>query len=362
MAAPVGLDGISFDEQDANLFEIDDARLRADALKHSVLPRLRMLMNVAMAQIREVYQVEALEHSIVSVFPNFRPRRERPLEHYYESAFVGLGGQHRPKWPGFSRRDGKVVHILPFRYAFELDSNGLMIVLENGWLKGLSKESSETLLRFHLDNEEWINALCFASDMTPGNGWSVGEPFVTPLREQYRIRMEQGWYDNHFFSYLRPYPVAGPPLQWLGNDFVNFYPVYHSYLRLALGLPHELNRMIDQLSSWRDRDAKQDEAEDDDGGEQAGGEVKGPGADDLRRVAQTIPVMPALRWQVFQRDGWRCVACGLGSHDEVILHVDHIIPRSRGGADTMENFQTLCQACNLGKSNRDDTDLRRKSG
>ena len=31
---------IEFDEQDANLFKVDDARLRADAIKHSVLPRL----------------------------------------------------------------------------------------------------------------------------------------------------------------------------------------------------------------------------------------------------------------------------------------------------------------------------------
>lgn len=31
------LTGIDFDEQDANLFLVDDARLRADALQHSVL-------------------------------------------------------------------------------------------------------------------------------------------------------------------------------------------------------------------------------------------------------------------------------------------------------------------------------------
>ncbi|WP_346433177.1 HNH endonuclease [Sphaerotilus microaerophilus] len=68
--------------------------------------------------------------------------------------------------------------------------------------------------------------------------------------------------------------------------------------------------------------------------------------------------MPALRWQVFQRDRWKCVACGRGSHDDVILHVDHILPRSRGGTDSLDNFQTLCDRCNIGKSNRDDTDLR----
>jgi 5-methylcytosine-specific restriction endonuclease McrA len=75
-------------------------------------------------------------------------------------------------------------------------------------------------------------------------------------------------------------------------------------------------------------------------------------------AARRVRVMPALRWQVFQRDRWKCVACGRGSHDDVILHVDHILPRSQGGTDSLDNFQTLCDRCNIGKSNRDDTDLR----
>lgn len=82
---------ISFDEQDANLFLVEDARLRADALKHSVLPRLRTLMNEAVALIREIYGIEALEDSIVSVYPNFRPLQESELTMLYEWAFVGLG-------------------------------------------------------------------------------------------------------------------------------------------------------------------------------------------------------------------------------------------------------------------------------
>ncbi|MBK6402708.1 MAG: HNH endonuclease [Rhodocyclaceae bacterium] len=68
--------------------------------------------------------------------------------------------------------------------------------------------------------------------------------------------------------------------------------------------------------------------------------------------------MPAIRWQVFQRDSWKCVACGRTSHDDAILHVDHIVPQSLGGANSLDNYQTLCDTCNIGKSNRDATDLR----
>ena len=49
------LDDITFDKDDANLFQVDDVRLRADALKHSVLPRLRGVMNVAVALIQKIY-------------------------------------------------------------------------------------------------------------------------------------------------------------------------------------------------------------------------------------------------------------------------------------------------------------------
>lgn len=51
---------------------------------------------------------------------------------------------------------------------------------------------------------------------------------------------------------------------------------------------------------------------------------------------------------VYSRDGGRCVYCGSTEN----LHLDHIIPFSRGGATNVENLQLLCQKCNLEKSNK----------
>jgi len=61
------------------------------------------------------------------------------------------------------------------------------------------------------------------------------------------------------------------------------------------------------------------------------------------------PTPKKLRMQVLTRDGYRCCACGRSSAD-VELHVDHIVPVSKGGQDTLSNLQTLCKDCNLGKS------------
>ena len=59
----------------------------------------------------------------------------------------------------------------------------------------------------------------------------------------------------------------------------------------------------------------------------------------------------SLRFDVFNRDNHRCVSCGATSDTET-LHVDHIHPVSKGGLTEMNNLQTLCQSCNLGKSDR----------
>jgi hypothetical protein len=60
-----------------------------------------------------------------------------------------------------------------------------------------------------------------------------------------------------------------------------------------------------------------------------------------------------LRWRVLQRDRFTCRACGASPaiQPEVELHVDHIAPWSKGGATVLENLQTLCSKCNIGKSN-----------
>ncbi|MBI3782921.1 MAG: HNH endonuclease [Deltaproteobacteria bacterium] len=71
--------------------------------------------------------------------------------------------------------------------------------------------------------------------------------------------------------------------------------------------------------------------------------------DPVRRRAPTA----RLRLQVLDRDSFRCVLCGRSPALErgAILHIDHVIPFSRGGPATLDNLRTLCQRCNLGRGN-----------
>lgn len=51
---------------------------------------------------------------------------------------------------------------------------------------------------------------------------------------------------------------------------------------------------------------------------------------------------------IFKRDGHQCVYCP--SSDNLTL--DHVLPRSRGGANSWENLVTCCARCNCKKDNR----------
>jgi 5-methylcytosine-specific restriction endonuclease McrA len=61
-----------------------------------------------------------------------------------------------------------------------------------------------------------------------------------------------------------------------------------------------------------------------------------------------------LRATVLIRDHCLCRMCGAGPGKDlgVTLHVDHIVPWSKGGKTVLENLQTLCAMCNIGKGDQ----------
>lgn len=68
-----------------------------------------------------------------------------------------------------------------------------------------------------------------------------------------------------------------------------------------------------------------------------------------------------LRYQALKKYGAKCQCCGR-KPPQVILHVDHINPKS-GYPElclTLDNLQILCEDCNLGKG-VDHTDWRKRA-
>jgi len=57
------------------------------------------------------------------------------------------------------------------------------------------------------------------------------------------------------------------------------------------------------------------------------------------------------RDEIFARDGFRCVYCGV-VHPAAVLTLDHVQPRLRGGDRTAGNIVTACRPCNVLKGHR----------
>jgi 5-methylcytosine-specific restriction endonuclease McrA len=63
-------------------------------------------------------------------------------------------------------------------------------------------------------------------------------------------------------------------------------------------------------------------------------------------------IVPLTRKAVFARDGGRCVYCGAAA-----TSLDHVVPRSRGGAHAWDNVVSACGRCNHVKADRGIAEL-----
>jgi len=336
------IESLSFDEDDQQLFYIDDLRLKADALRHSVLPKLQLMTNHAIAEIHNIYEIDVFDDSHITKAPNFRKKRENKLTVDYDMVLCGLEGKRiKNKWFGAKRKDGKEPQIMPFKFTFCFSDKGLFTSL---WMrpKMLTDETYHKYMVYILEESDRITNFCFYSN------FKLNLPsLLNSTKENIEWMKSEKKYYHSYHSTIRSFPISSSDIKYLIEDYAIFYYLYQQYLTIAKGEKPKLD-LLQKLYDWSQK---------------ASVEERNPKPDlDLNQIkeaaAQKVKVMPSLRWLVFQRDDWKCVSCGRSSHDNVILNMDHILPRSKGGPDRIDNLQTLCWECNIGKSNRDDTDLR----
>jgi hypothetical protein len=77
----------------------------------------------------------------------------------------------------------------------------------------------------------------------------------------------------------------------------------------------------------------------------------------LRIYTRSIP--PSWRSQLLDKANHKCHHCGAELSARKV-HIDHIVPFSKGGDTVLSNLQALCGPCNLAKGNRDDSTERGK--
>lgn len=73
---------------------------------------------------------------------------------------------------------------------------------------------------------------------------------------------------------------------------------------------------------------------------------------DYNKKEQRKLMTKDLRDKIAARDNYTCKQCGKYMPDGVGLHIDHIVPISKGGKSVPSNLQVLCSKCNGSKSAR----------
>ena len=73
-----------------------------------------------------------------------------------------------------------------------------------------------------------------------------------------------------------------------------------------------------------------------------------------RKTLRTRTIPLGMRYDVLRRDHFKCLLCGNSPSIDptCVLHVDHVVSWSEGGDTIMTNVRSLCQRCNVGKSNK----------
>lgn len=346
------LENITLDEEDAALFNLKgDFLLKAKAIKYSILPKLNVLLEETLSRIRKIYGIEVFnQNSIIHSAPNFREKRENELKVDYTYAFWGLGASRLPIWEGFKRVDNKPAKIIPYIIGYQFDNYGLSLVFNPlRYELKYTKETNELFLNFLLENIGYIQTIQSIAKMSPQIYMFNDENNIKPFNEIIEDCKNENIYDLMFSRSIKC-PLDYNELNSMIQSFVIFFPVYHSMLEIAKDKKCLFKNIISKLN-YENLIADYQNIEN----------------INLSKTKETINieidetkfVKAGIRWQVFERDDFKCVACGKSAHEGAILHVDHIKPKSKGGSNTMENYQTLCHLCNIGKSNKSEKDLRK---
>ena len=72
---------------------------------------------------------------------------------------------------------------------------------------------------------------------------------------------------------------------------------------------------------------------------------------DIERITFTPSIRKEIKKKLYDNQEGKCNGCGT-EFEIRHFHIDHIIPKSKGGGDYIDNYQLLCGNCNSIKGNR----------
>jgi 5-methylcytosine-specific restriction endonuclease McrA len=339
---PIKIADIRFEVKDVEIFSIPDIKTRLDTLQNYFFPRLEGLMHDTVELIQEIYGLYPYDRMTITYRPSHRAKARRNVD--YGEVHIGLRG----RWDR-SEQLAAIASLL----IFTVEPEGFLYVALTPFAQrgGPTFESAiSDLVRNARDQLDPIFALHRVAQSCIM--WGVFVNLADAFRTDLMASLMPG-YRVDIRSPAYPFPVEREIIAVLQEAFAAMYPLLEASVAIAHGEPHHLSERLESYRQWYRRSLEEAPA--------AAAHVH------VSASPVTLPeldgyqiIRPGLWWAVLARDRWTCCSCGRSSrHEGVLLEVDHILPRSHGGSNAIDNLQTLCHKCNQGKSDRDSTDLRR---
>ena len=355
------IEEIFFDEDDKTLFLIDDLQLKADAIRYSILPKLEIINNELISRLINLYSFDYYENYSVAKTPHFRvsktQRKELTKTNYTYSGVSIVGQRKDNKWKGLDRGTNTIPKISPTRLSIELTPNGISTIFMFNYPSNFTKETYTKFYNFFKSELNRIVGLFSKA----GLKYDFCFTDIFSISEDLELKFETGNYDVFLYSMPLDYPINYVKINEVIYSNIILFPLLNSCIEIALGnrpnLQNDIKKLEDKIVDYLETYFPTSDDIDDVSISSISEEYLA----EIKIKADTkIKVQAGVRWQVFQRDNWKCLACGRSAQEKIILHIDHILPRSKGGKNIIDNYQTLCETCNIGKSNKDATDLRKK--
>ena len=342
------LKGLAFEVGDQGIFDIKDPKTRVRALRRYFFPKLNLLLNSARSLISSIYGAESLHVFTEAQRP--KPKDGAEITTSFNDLHLGLVGVRVESGLDLSGSNGKPVQYGVSHLWFEVMRRGTIAVTFFPIIYGKDASFDERVSKAFQEYEDLFCSIC-------------GATFVTSAAYQSLASFSESISPQHlrecaFFSQGIDFPVGQDNgLRRLVATFAALFPFQKLVTDLSMKRPTTFERDLNAFSPWWEANGREIFVPERDGVERdqsSADHAKVDWESDLRTL-----VTGSQRFRIFDRDDYKCLACGRTSeHEGVILHVDHILPRSKGGTDEDSNLQTLCSECNIGKGNRSSRDLR----
>lgn len=343
---PSNIDEVIFEQKDVEIFKIKDTKTKISTLQNYFFPRLEFVVRDALQWVQDIYEVNPYEKFTFVYRPSNRKDAKENRE--FSEVYVGISGKRQTdRFLTVKNKKGSPYKFHITYLVYQVLPEG-SIEVQFFFYQNADKNYINSIKKVIKKNEELLRAVFNTGEISHS-----GRRNLSNFPESLKYDSD---YTNFFlFSPTYYFPVrTDRGLQDLRFSFLILYPFLEATIDIAEGRKSCLDSRLEKFKEWwltPDEDTNENDNEI--------GDLTGEDFSiQLPELESYKFVRAGLWWEVLARDKWTCKSCGRTPKDGVTLEVDHILPRSKGGTDEIKNLQTLCKKCNIGKSNKDDTDLR----